>query len=219
MRVSRFIFCIPGAGSLLATSALLVDTHKVHYISSLPTKMLTPYPYLGSRQDLDSASATGPPIARTALVDDPLQPSVLVPPVSNTSADLPTVIPVLEAQVEYTPKRDNFGSRSILVVFGVIGVLVLIVTVWAIIAHRDGRRLFACFGGCSGRGKDVEAARSGSMDSDIPFIGAGRHCDRRPVSIQPQLCPMPMPAPQRPEPVRHEIPRRPVVELEWARQF
>lgn len=110
----------------------------------------------------------------------------------------------------------DFGSRSVLVVFGVVGVVVLALIVWAVVAHRNGRRPFACFGGCGGRKTDVEAAERGSMGSDIPLTGAGRHYDRRPVSVQPQQ--MPLPAPQRPEPVQYQVPRRPV-SAEWARGF
>jgi hypothetical protein len=122
-----------------------------------------------------------------------------------------------QAELNYTFAREKFGSRAMLVLFGVIGIVVLVIIVWAVIAQRKRRRPFACFGGCAGHRKDPAITRSGFVDSDLPLMGAGHHYDHRPVSIQPQ--PFPMPALQRPQSVQYQIPRQPVAEPEWARHF
>ncbi|KAF1361570.1 hypothetical protein EJ07DRAFT_154339 [Lizonia empirigonia] len=205
------------------TLALPAGTSTVDCMLSFPTNTVTSESFLVPRQEWDWAPATSTQdwatTSEPTSVHDLLQPQVGAPITSYSQTDVPsaTTAPKSQDEAAYTPARDNFGSRSILVIVGVVGVVVLVVLIWAIIAHRTGQRPFACFGGCRGRNKDIEAARSGSMNSDIPLVGAGRHYDRRPVSVQPQ--PFPMAEPQRPEPVQHQTLRLPVAKPEWARQF
>lgn len=207
MRFSRSFAFIAAAGSLRITLALPACTSTVDCMSSFPTHTVT-------SETQNWATTLGP-----TSVHDLLEPQVGAPPTSYSQTDVPsaTTAPKSQDKPAYTPARENFGSRSILVIVGVIGVVMLVVSIWAIIAHRKGQRPFACFSNCKGRNKDIEAARSGSMNSDIPLVGAGRHYDRRPISVQPQ--PFPMVEPQRLEPVQHQTLRHPVAEPEWARQF
>lgn len=132
------------------------------------------------------------------------QPSAIAPYVSYSYTDMPTATAPTEAQEDniYNAPRDKSGSSVVLATCAVVGIVFVIITIWAIIAHRNGRRPFAC---CGGRKKDNGAARSGSIDSDIPFAGVGRHFDRRPVSMQPQ--PFPVAQPQRPQPAMYQMPR------------
>lgn len=209
------------AGSLTAISALPAGVLKDGCISSVPTKTVVSVSTLVARQDWSRASTTSDlgwssspdPVG----MNEPSQRIVDTPAFGPSYTNMPEPTTTPPSQDNMTYPKDHFGSRSMLVAFGVVGVIVIIVTIWAIIAHRNGRRPLACFGGLCGRKKDLESARSGSTDSNIYLVGAGRHYDRRPVSTQPQ--PISIPVPQVPAPARHQIPRRPLAEPEWARQF
>ena len=174
-------------------------------MSSMPMNTFTSESALLARQEGIEAFAASAPTQITTLkptgVYEPSQPIAEASMVSYSYTDIPTTTTTPQSQEKITYARDHFGSRSMLVAFGAVGVVMLVITVWAIIAHRKGRRPFACFGGCCGRNQDTEAARLDPIDSDIPLVGAGRHYDRRPVSVQPR--PIPMPAPQRPKPAQH----------------
>lgn len=216
--------CLLAAGSLTVTLGLPVSTSENLCISTIPTTLAESLPNLAPRQEWGWAPASSvptygaysPPIP--TFVYTP-QPSAVVPSVSYSYTNVPTATAPAEAQENniYNAPRDTFGTRAMLTVFGVVGAVVLVIAVWAIIAHRNGRRPCACFGGCFGRKKDSRISRGGSMDSDIPLTGAGRHFDRRPVSMQPQ--PVPMAAPQRPKPAQHQVPRQPMPDAEWASVF
>lgn len=112
----------------------------------------------------------------------------------------------------YKAPRDKFGAVAVLATIGVVGAVFCMVAVWAVIAHRNGRRPFAC---CGGRKKNNEVARGGSMDSEIPFAGAGRYFDRRPVSLQPHS--FPMARLQGPQPAQCQKHRH--SDADWVRVF
>jgi hypothetical protein len=222
MRFNCSTACCLAAGSLTTTLALPLSTSTMNCMSPQAMKLVLHKAAISKCQEWHwtpaaYALASIPP--QPTFVYSPPQPSVAVPSISYSFTDLPTATSTTQAQADlsYTPAREKFGSRAMLVLFGVIGIVILVVTVWAVIAQRKRRRPFACFGGCAGHKKDAAITRSGSVESDLPLMGAGHHYDRRPVSMQPQL--FPMPAPQRPQPVQYQIPRQPDAEPEWARHF
>lgn len=142
------------------------------------------------------------------------QPSVVGPSVSYSYTIMPTATVPTQAQEGniYNAPRDRFGTGVILATCGVLGAILVMLAIWAVIAHRNGRRPFAC---CGGGKQNNSIARGGPMESDIPFSGAGRHFDRRPVSVQPQ--PVTTTQPQRPRPAQYQMPRHP--DADWVAVF
>jgi hypothetical protein len=222
MRFSQIIACVFVAGSFTTALAVPIKTQEVDCMSSsLPTKTSTSDPTLVPRQDWNwpthESIPAWTPIPEPILVYTPAQPSAIIPSVSYTAVPSATTTPQPHNNETKEPKKLEFGSISTLMVFTCIGIVLLVVFIWAVVAHSKGQRPFACLGGCRGRKKNVETAQRGSTTLNIPLTGAGRHYERRPVSMQPQ--PLPMPSPQRPKPVQQQIPRRPLSEPEWAKDF
>lgn len=208
------------AGSSTLTLALPTPASEIGGNPTTSVGVAATHSALAPRQDWDWGPAT------TAFISAIPQPTYGQPSpqpsddgswVSYDDVPVASETPKLPADGGYTAPPDKFGSRAMLVVFGVIGFVVLILAVWAFIAHRHGRHPFACFGRCTRRKTDTEVARGDSTTSDIPLVGAGRHYDHRPVPVQPQM--PPVPTNQFPQPAHLDMPRRPLSDPEWARRF
>jgi hypothetical protein len=220
MRFSYTTACFLTVGSLRVV-ALPV---RIKSLSS-STKVALKDPSLLSSQEWDwtrTESVAAPtPMTEPTLINIPPHPSVIALSASHSYIDVPTATNTPQAQVDqtYTPRKDKFGSVFTVLVCSIVAAVVVVIVIWAIIAHHNGRRPLACFGGCSGRKCKRGVARQGSMAPDITLNGAGRHYERRPVSMQPQPQSTPIPAHQHPKPTYHQIPRPPVAEPEWAHGF
>jgi hypothetical protein len=219
MRFTYSTYLLLAAGSLTAVSALPLSTSEHPCMSTMTTSTVTAYSILAPRQEWDWTPVSSVPEYGAWSTPIPTyahapEPSAVMPSISYSYTNMPTATAPTEAQEEhiYSAPRDKFGTGAALATFSVIGIVLFVIAIWAFIAHRNGRRPFACFGGHK---KDAGTARSGSMDSDIPFAGAGRHFDHRPVSAQPQL--FPMTAPQRPQPAKYQMPRHP--DADWVAVF
>ncbi|KAJ4983291.1 hypothetical protein SVAN01_11218 [Stagonosporopsis vannaccii] len=114
-----------------------------------------------------------------------------------------------QTDTQINAPRNKFGTSAMLAIFTILGIIVLVIAVWAFIAHRDGRRPSVCFGSCTGCRGNAGDARSSNMEP----TGAGRHYDHRHVWTQAQ--PIPMPTPQYPQATLYVIPRRPLPQPEW----
>jgi|SRR5690242_14533308 len=202
MRFNSTIACFCATGSLFVTLAVPIVQSKTGTSTTrcgLPTSVQTATPESAFmlRQNCDEEPAvTSPPLvlAQPIYVQRAPQPSgdaswIAYDGVPTASA-MPPVQPLDNAP------NDKFGSRAMLAVFVVLGLVILIVIVWACVAHRNGLHPFARFGHCTGRKNNAATARSGSAASDLSLAGAGRHYDCRPCSVQLQQ--QPMPQPQRP---------------------
>jgi hypothetical protein len=219
MRFTHIAACALAAGSLTMTVALPLSTSEHPCISTITATAVPSQSTLAPRQEWgwspsSSTRAYGewsPPVSALSYAE---QPSAVVSSVSHSYTNIPTATAPTEAQEDniYNAPRDKFGTVAVLAAVGVVGTILCIVAIWAIVAHRNGRRPFAC---CGERKKDIGTVRGGSMDSGIPFAGAGRHFDRRPVSMQPQ--PLPMAQPQRPQPAQYQAPRHP--DADWVAVF
>ena len=224
MRFTYTTACVLAAGSLTSTLALPVNTSTTDRMHSMSTMPVSVNMALAPRQEQQwtpapSAAASIPP--QSTFIYDPPQPSTITPTIPYSSTDVPPATPTSQTQdtQTYTAPQDKSGSRAMLILFGVLGALVSIVLLWAVTAQRNRRRPFSCFGNCTRtrRKTDPEQARPGSTDSDISLVGAWRHYDPRPVSVQ--LQPGLVLGPQRPQPVRCQDTSRVRDEPEWARGF
>ena len=205
MRFTHMAAYALAAGSLEMTTALPASSSEHPCMSTMTATAvpshLTSAPSQAWGWPLSSSTRVFgewlPPVAAVSYAE---QPSAVVHSVSYSYTNMPTATAPSETQEDnvYTAPRDKFGAVAVLATIGVVGAILCIVAVWAVIAHRNGRRPFAC---CGDRKKDNGAARGGSMDSEIPFAGAGRYFDGRPVSVQPQ--PFPMAQPQRRQPAQY----------------
>ncbi|KAF3006072.1 hypothetical protein E8E13_011012 [Curvularia kusanoi] len=156
-------------------------------------------------QDWDAASPAPTPTQNW----DAAAPNAAPTPVQTWAAapSAPILTPALTptpSQEPYKPTPDHFGSRAMLAIFIGIGIVVLIVLIWSVIAWRHGQNPFACCGGFPGWPRkpassgdrsqgsgDVEAngGGDGNGNGDLHRVGAGRHYARRPVSEAVELQP------------------------------
>lgn len=171
MHFTHTFACLLAAGSLTVTLGPPVSTSEHPCISTIPTTMAESHPNPALRQEWGRAPAPSVPNYGPWSTPIPTfvytpQPSAAVPSVSYSYTNVATATVPAEAQQDnfYNAPRDTFGTRAMLTVFGVVGAVVLVIAVWTIIAHRNGRRPCACFGGCFGRKKDARTTRGGSMD-------------------------------------------------------
>lgn len=219
MRFTHIAAFLLAVGSMTTTVALPLSASEHPCMSTMTATAVPSHFTLAPRQawgwsPSSSTRVYGEWSPRVSARSYAEQPSAVAPYVSYSYTDMPTATALTEAQEDniYNARRDKFGSGAVLATCAVVGIVFVIITIWAIIAHRNGRRPFAC---CGDRKNDNGAARSGSMDSDIQFAGAGRHFDRRPVFMQPQ--PFPVAHPQRPQPAMYQMPRHP--DADWVAVF
>lgn len=83
-----------------------------------------------------------------------------------------------------TYKRDRFGSIAWTALGGVFALVLVICLIWGWRQHRRGLRPFDISGCCTGKRRKTPTSTD-ERAAPVPFSGAGRHYDQRPILGQP----------------------------------
>lgn len=148
MRFTHIYAFVLATGRLKMTAALPVSTSEHPCMSTMTAIVEPSHSTLAPRQECvwppsSSVSVYGewsPPESALSYAE---QPSAVVRPTSYSYTDMPTTTAQTQAQEENTHSivRDKFSTSAVLATCAVVGAILVMVAIWAVIAHRNGQPL------------------------------------------------------------------------------